>query len=91
MRRLFLFILLLSFFGGNSFATNRALLIGIGKYRSDTGWKSIHGDADIELLKPKLEKYGFVVNTLINEEATKEAIQGALIRLKEECQLGDKI
>ena len=91
MERLFLLITLLVISCNYTFADNRALLVGIGKYKSDTGWKNIHGDADVELLKPKLEKHGFVVYTLINEEATKEAIQGALIRLKEECQPGDKI
>ena len=60
-----------------SIATNRALIIGIGKYKTDTGWKNIHGDADVELLKPKLEKHGFIVHTLVNEQATKEAIQKA--------------
>ena len=91
MKRLFLLITLLVISCNYSFTANRALLVGIGKYKPDTGWKNIHGDADVELLKPKLEKHGFVVYTLINEEATKEAIQGALIRLKEECQPGDKI
>lgn len=74
-----------------SIAANRALIIGIGKYKTDTGWKNIHGDADVELLKPKLEKHGFIVHTLVNEQATKEAIKKALTQLKEECQLGDKV
>ena len=91
MKRLFQLITLLVISCNYSFAANRALLVGIGKYKSGTGWKNIHGDADVELLKPKLEKHGFVVYTLINEEATKDAIQRALIRLKEECQPGDKI
>lgn len=74
-----------------SIAANRALIIGIGKYKTDTGWKNIHGDADVELLKPKLEKHGFIVHTLVNEQATKEAIQKALMQLKEECQPEDKV
>lgn len=70
-------------------ADNRALLIGIGGYPSSTGWKTIHGDADVELLKPKLERYGFAVSSLVNEEATKANIQKALRTLRDECQPGD--
>ena len=72
-------------------ATNRALLIGIGHYAPNTGWKTIHGDADIALLKPKLERHGFKVNTLVNEEATKDAISRAFNCLLDECGPGDRI
>lgn len=72
-------------------ADNRALLIGIGLYPSSTGWKTIHGDADVILLKPKLESFGFVVRSLVNEEATKTNIQKALQTLRDECQSGDRV
>ncbi|MGL5253672.1 MAG: caspase family protein, partial [Brevinema sp.] len=67
------------------------LLIGIGTYKSDSGWKRINGDADVSLLKPQFEKQGFVVATLVNEKATKLNIIAALTRLKKECQLGDRV
>jgi len=71
---------------------NRALLIGIGKYPTGTGWSAIHGDADVTLLKPMLEKRGFTdVKTLINQEATKKAIVAELKALAERCNAGDKV
>lgn len=73
------------------FATNRALLIGIGEYKKGTYWNKIHGDSDVELLKPLLEKEGFVVSTLTNDNATKKEIIKALNSLINECQNGDKV
>lgn len=80
-----LFIALLS----PSIAENRALLIGIGQYAKETGWKKIHGDSDVLLLKPLLEKKDFIVSTLINEEATKQAILNSLVKLRDSCKIGD--
>lgn len=91
MKKVALTIILLTFSFVAGWATNRALLIGIGQYAPNTGWKTIHGDADIALLKPRLEKQGFKVNTLINEEATKDAIIKAFYSLLDECQTGDKV
>ena len=84
MKKVALTITLLTLSFVASWATNRALLIGIGHYAPNTGWKAIHGDADIELLKPRLEKHGFQVSTLINEEATKNAIKDAFYALLDE-------
>ena len=74
-------------------ATNRALLVGIGKYdRMKTGWNVIHGDNDVALLLPLLRKRGFGdIVTLTNEQATKVSIVEALIQLAERCQQGDKV
>ena len=74
-------------------ATNRALLVGIGKYdQMKTGWNRIHGDNDIALLKPLLEKRGFnEVVTLINEQATKAKIIIELKALAKRCNPGDKV
>lgn len=91
MKKIVLIISLLILLVVAAQATNRALLIGIGQYAPNTGWKTIHGDADIALLKPRLEKRGFNVSTLINEEATREAMVKALYCLLEECELGDKV
>ena len=91
MKKVALTITLLTLSFVASWATNRALLIGIGHYAPNTGWKAIHGDADIELLKPRLEKHGFQVSTLINEEATKNAIKDAFYALLDECEPGDRV
>ena len=89
-----LFILLISIITtGSCLATNRALLIGIGKYpTTETGWKEIHGDADVYLLKPLLAEQGFTdIRTLVNEAATKAAILAALNDLIASTTAGDKI
>lgn len=74
-------------------ATNRALLIGIGKYdRMATGWNIIHGDNDVALLYPLLQKRGFSdITTLTNSRATKAGIVNALKALANRCQQGDKV
>lgn len=55
MKLLFSIVLLIGCVIDN-YATNRALLIGIGKYpTSKTEWKQIHGDADVKLLAPALK------------------------------------
>lgn len=74
-------------------ATNRALLIGIGKYDCmTTGWNEIHGDNDVALLQPLLQKRGFGdISTLTNSQATKSNIVNALKTLAGKCQQGDKV
>ena len=78
---------LLSIEALSGLATNRALLVGIGKYdRTATGWNVIHGDNDIALLKPLLEKRGFKdIVCLTNEKATKKEIVKSLTALAERC------
>lgn len=84
---------LLSIVALSGLATNRALLVGIGKYdRTATGWNVIHGDNDITLLKPLLEKRGFKdIVCLTNEKATKREIVESLKALAERCETGDKV
>ena len=74
-------------------ATNRALLVGIGKYdRMKTGWNVIHGDNDVDLLRPLLQKRGFSdIVALTNEQATKAKIVNELNALAERCQSGDNV
>lgn len=56
-KRLIIILLVVCYCCLNCAATNRALLVGIGKYpTAKTGWKPIHGDVDIELLVPSLKK-----------------------------------
>ncbi len=74
-------------------ATDRALLVGIGKYdRVKTGWSEIHGDNDVDLLTPLLKKQGFSdIVTLTNGQATKQEIVKALVSLANRCHTGDRV
>lgn len=92
IRKFFLLILLLlTIYRAN--AERRALLVGIGAYAIErTGWKPIHGDADVRLLSPMLIHQGFSdVTCLVNEEATKKTIVQELASLAERCQAGDRV
>lgn len=74
-------------------STQRALLVGIGKYPTNqTGWKVIHGDTDVDLLAPMFQRKGFSdIKTLINTQATKGAIVAELKALTQRCQIGDRV
>ncbi len=93
MHRLLISIFILLSVVISVFATDRALLVGIGKYdREKTGWSTIHGDNDVEMLKPLLEKQGFTdIVCLTNEKATKKAIVSALRVLADRCRQGDRV
>lgn len=58
----------------------RAFMVGISNYHTNgyKVWNNIHGAEDVALLKPELEKKGFKVQTLINEQATYQGILNAL-------------
>ena len=71
--------------------SRRALLIGLGQ-QADKGWARIHGDRDVYLMKPVLQKAGFRdVRMLVNSQATKQAIVKALTRLAGDCRAGDVV
>lgn len=72
----------------------RALLIGIGKYPEESGWKSLNALNDIEYLKNILPLRGFPVEnitTLVNENATKAGIEHAVSQLIAAAGPGDII
>ncbi len=93
MHKLLISIFMILSVAISGFATDRALLVGIGKYdREQTGWSTIHGDNDVALLKPLFEKQGFSdIVCLTNENATKKAITSALKSLAERCRPGDRV
>lgn len=71
--------------------TKRALLIGLGE-QADKSWARIHGNRDIALLKPLLQKCGYRdMQTLINSRATKSAIVKAFEKLANNCQAEDEV
>lgn len=70
-------------------ATKRALLIGIGA-QQDQSWGKIHGDCDVEYLAEILKKSGYSqVDSLKNEQATKNGIVNSLKLLAKQSQPGD--
>lgn len=77
-------ILILAFVVAFPFIGNaqrkRAFMVGISNYHTNGYkiWNNIHGAEDVALLKPELEKKGFKVQTLINEQATYQGILNTL-------------
>lgn len=77
-------ILILAFVVAFPFIGNaqrkRAFMVGISNYHTNGYkiWNNIHGVEDVALLKPELEKKGFKVQTLINEQATYQGILNTL-------------
>ena len=88
-------ILILAFVVAFPFIGNaqrkRALMVGISNYRTNgyKVWGNIHGAEDVALLTPELEKKGFVVQSLINEQATYQGIIKALNRFIVDSRDGD--
>ena len=70
-----------------------ALLIGISDYPqyeyADASWEPIHGTNDVHLISPILAKQGFTINVLLNEAATRSAIENGFERLECNVQPGD--
>ncbi len=90
--RFLIISLLMIFLNSAACAVSRALLVGIGDYNTNkTGWKKVHGDADVSLLLPVLKDKGYKVTTLINHQATKDNILKALRQLEKDSHAGDKV
>ena len=71
--------------------TKRALVIGLGE-QQDKAWNKINGDKDVPLVKGMLKSAGFKsVTTLVNRQATKTGIVGALKRMAASCKQGDVV
>ena len=75
-------------------ATKYALVVGIGDYPVENGWKPINGDNDIPLVRDILYTNGFSninIHELLNAEATASAIRQAFDKLINLVQEGDII
>lgn len=71
--------------------TKRALIIGLGE-QQDKAWNKINGDKDVPLVQVMLKYAGFEsVMTLVNRQATKVGIVGALKRMMASCKHGDVV
>ena len=71
----------------------RAFLVGISTYRTQgyKVWNNIHGAEDIALLTPVLEKKGFAIQALTNEDATYQRIMDSLNEFVRRSKKGDVI
>lgn len=68
------------------------MIVGIGQYMPKSGWISINGDCDIDLMVSVLKNNGFSKNnirTLRNSEATKNNIKNELVALANNSKTGD--
>lgn len=90
-------ILILAFVVAFPFIGNaqrkRAFMVGISNYHKNgyKVWNNIHGAEDMALLKPELEKKGFKVQTLINEQATYQGIRNELNSFIATSKKGDVV
>ena len=85
---------LLCLTGNTLYAQNKiALLVGISDYpqysNTDASWPKIHGANDVLLMKPILQKQGFKVDVLTNNNATYNSIQAGFEKLMNKVQSGD--
>ncbi len=75
-------------------ATKRALVIGIGDYPAESGWRQINGDKDIPIVEDILLSNGFLRTNIVelkNEQATAAAIRQEMSYLIGKAQEGDVI
>lgn len=70
---------------------NRAFIIAISDYPQESGWNDIHSDNDLNILLPEFKRLNFEVNSLTNEQATKQNILKMLARLIDKSNIGDNI
>lgn len=92
----FFFVLILSLLCAPlalSAQQKHALLIGISNYPeydyADASWAPIHGTNDVQLIAPILTEQGFVINTLTNEAATRQAIDNSFKELESRVKAGN--
>ena len=95
MKRLLYILLAIIFTANCASATGRwAIVIGISKYPTQSGWRAISGAKDIGLVVPMLQRNGFSTQniiTLTNEQATKQNIKKAVCGLCGKLQKGDVV
>lgn len=71
--------------------SRHALVIGLGK-QQDSSWRKIHGDEDTYYVAQSLTACGYTdIQTLRNEQATKQGIVRAFVQLASKCKKGDEV
>lgn len=88
--RFFLGILLLILCGLQCEARSRALLIGVSDYPAESGWRPISASEDLKIISSSLPS-NFIIESLLNKEATKLGIEEALRRFASVTEGGDTI
>ena len=88
-RLLFILVAFLSIMTAG--ATKRALFVAIGNYPAKSGWVRINSQNDVDLLAPVFRNAGFIVTTLVDEQATHEGIINAFKSLTNQCKSGDQV
>ena len=89
MKRI-VYILILFLLCLPAFSTKRALLVGIGSYPPNSGWNNISSVNDVHILKKCLSN-DFVIETLLDHQATRKGINEAFNRLSMNCVKGDTV
>lgn len=74
----------------------RAFLVGISDYQltndnANNLWENIHGANDVALLTPTLQKHGFKITSIVNQQATASNIRRQLSKFSSSCRPGDII
>ena len=89
VRIVYLTIILLSCIVVTHAQKKRALLVGISEYGANTGWKSIHGANDVDILTKVLKD--FTIRELKNSNATYDNIIKELNYLRKQSKEGDLV
>ena len=89
VRIVYLTIILLSCIVVTHAQKKRALLVGISEYGANTGWKSIHGANDVDILTKVLK--GFTIRELKNSNATYDNIIKEINYLRKQSKEGDLV
>ncbi len=66
---------------GDAMAAKRALIVTIGEYQPDTGWKTISSNSDLPIMQHALERQGFAIDNITHlsqERATHDGIVKAI-------------
>ena len=90
--KLFLMIVAMLLSAAGLAQRKRAFMVGISHYDTAlTGyqWNNINGVEDINLLSPILKKQGFIVTTLLDEQATFENINHQISEFTSKTKKGD--
>ena len=87
----FLFLLVAFLLLFTTSAKKRALFIAIGNYPAKSGWIRINSLNDVDLLAPVFRNAGFIVTTLVDDQATHEGIINAFKSLTNQCERGDQV
>ena len=72
-------------------ARNVAVLIGVGNYPSTSQWNAIHSRNDVFLLEQNLKEKGFMIKSLVDNQATKKNIINMLKEVIKNSKTGDNV